>query len=351
MIDLLRNWYRRYFQDPQTLVLLLLLTVGLILALTAGDLLAPLLVSALIAYILEGVIRALSGHLPRFPAFLLVYLLFLASAVLIIFRLVPLLSEQVVDLAVRLPNIVSAGQQWMQSLPEQYPELISPLQVEQVLTAMRTEVVDFGERVIRFSLDTVVDLLTIVVYVVLVPILVFFLLKDKAQLLAWAQAFLPERQSLSTTVWREMDQKVTRYLRGKLLEIVLVWGTTFVVFVLFGLQYALLLSFLVGLSVIIPYVGAVAVTLPVLVIALFQWGPTAPALYLMIAYLAVQFLDGNLLVPLLFSEVVNLHPVAILVAILIFGGLWGVWGVLFAIPLASLVDVVLRTWPKHPRST
>ncbi|MNT53842.1 hypothetical protein D3C72_1909530 [compost metagenome] len=74
----------------------------------------------------------------------------------------------------------------------------------------------------------------------------------------------------------------------------------------------------------------------------------------MVAYLVIQALDGNLLVPLLFSEAVNLHPVAIIIAVLVFGGLWGFWGVFFAIPLATLVKAVLNAWPKRdetPRPT
>lgn len=67
----------------------------------------------------------------------------------------------------------------------------------------------------------------------------------------------------------------------------------------------------------------------------------------MLAYLVVQALDGNVLVPLLFSEAVNLHPVAIIVAVLVFGGLWGLWGVFFAIPLATLVKVLLVFWPRR----
>jgi len=68
----------------------------------------------------------------------------------------------------------------------------------------------------------------------------------------------------------------------------------------------------------------------------------------MIAYAVIQALDGNLLVPLMFSEVVNLHPVAIILAILIFGGLWGFWGIFFAIPLATLVKAVINAWPSNP---
>jgi putative permease len=112
-----------------------------------------------------------------------------------------------------------------------------------------------------------------------------------------------------------------------------------------GLQYTLLLSTMVGLSVIIPYVGAAVVTLPVGLVAYFQWGWSAEFGWILFAYGVIQALDGYLLVPLLFSEVVDLHPVAIIIAILVFGGLWGFWGVFFAIPLATLVQAVLKAWP------
>jgi len=118
------------------------------------------------------------------------------------------------------------------------------------------------------------------------------------------------------------------------------------VFEVMGLNYSLLLSFLVGLSVIIPYVGALAVTVPIALIAYFQWGFTAKLGYLLLVYQIVQVLDGNVLVPLLFSEVVNLHPLAIIVAVLFFGGLFGLWGVFFAIPLATLIQAVLNAWPR-----
>jgi len=102
---------------------------------------------------------------------------------------------------------------------------------------------------------------------------------------------------------------------------------------------------LVGLSVIIPYIGATLVTIPVVAVAFFQWG-IGPSFYWVLgAYGVIQLLDGNVLVPLLFSEAVNLHPVAIIIAVLFFGGVWGVWGVFFAIPLATLVSAIVSAWP------
>ena len=121
--------------------------------------------------------------------------------------------------------------------------------------------------------------------------------------------------------------------------------SSYFVFALFSLNYAALLGLLVGLSVIVPYIGAALVTLPVVVVAYFQFGVTADFYWVIGAYVVIQVLDGNVLVPLLFSEAVNLHPVAIVIAVLFFGGIWGLWGVFFAIPLATMVNALLSAWP------
>ncbi len=103
----------------------------------------------------------------------------------------------------------------------------------------------------------------------------------------------------------------------------------------------------VGISVLIPYVGAAVVTLPIAVVAYFQWGFNSDFAYVIIAYAIIQFFDGNLLVPLLFAEMVNLHPTAIITAVLFFGAVWGIWGVFFAIPLATLIHAVINAWPRN----
>jgi len=144
-----------------------------------------------------------------------------------------------------------------------------------------------------------------------------------------------------------MNQQISNYLRGKALEIMIVGVVSWITFAVMGLNYAVLLGLLVGLSVLIPYIGAAVVTIPVALVAYFQWGIGADFYWLIFAYGVIQALDGNVLVPFIFSEAVNLHPVAIIVAVLVFGGMWGFWGVFFAIPLATLVKALLDAWPQQ----
>lgn len=177
--------------------------------------------------------------------------------------------------------------------------------------------------------------------------MVFFLLKDKKLFLRALSRFLPKNRRLATRVWSEMQQQIANYIRGKLLEILIVGIATYIIFLCFDLRYPLLLSVAVGLSVLVPYIGAVLVAIPVALVALFQFGLTPDFYYVLLAFVISQLLDGNLVVPFLFSEAVNLHPLTIIVAVLFFGGLWGFWGVFFAIPLATLVKAVLNAFPEN----
>jgi len=264
---------------------------------------------------------------------------------LVFFVLLPLLSKQVSDLFREMPYMLAKGQQLLLHLPEEYPDYVSAQQIEELLTLARIELGSMGQRVVSLSLSSVVGAITFLVYLILLPLMVFFFLKDKDMILSWLANFLPEERRLLRTVWAELDIKIASYVRGKVIEVLIIWSASYVAFALMELNFAMLLSLAVGLSVIIPYVGATVVTIPVALIAFFQWGFSSELGWLMAIYAFIQFLDGNLLVPLLFSEVVNLHPVAIIVAVVFFGSLWGVWGVFFAIPLATLIQAIIKAWP------
>ena len=348
MLTVIRRWYKRNFSDPQVVILAFLLLAGLLVMLLAGKLLAPLLVSAILAYLLEGAVYHLQRlRLPRLPAVIIVFVFFFALVLATLLLLMPMLSRQVTQLVRELPNMVAQGQVLLMQLPERYPTLVSAEQVNEIVAAIRTESLHLGQQVVNLTLASALHLFNLLVYLVVVPLLVFFLLKDKQLILTWLTRLLPKERGLAAEVWSEVNLKIASYVRGKFIEVLIVWLVSFVTFFFLGLNYALLLSLAVGLSVIVPYVGAVAVAIPVALVAYFQWGFGSSLTSVMIAYAVIQFLDGNVLATLLFAEVVKLHPAAIIAAVIIFGGLWGFVGVFFAIPLATLVQAVIRSWPSQ----
>lgn len=341
-----RDWYDRHFSDPQVVGLALVLVIGFAIVMATGNMLAPAIASVIIAYLLEGLVGFIAKHrVPRFAAVLFVFCAFMAFLLFVIFALLPLLSRQATQLIQLFPNMLAQGQELMLKLPEKYPELFSVQQVQDLIDSIRSEIFLFTQRVVSVSISSIIDVFTIGIYLILMPLMVFFFLKDKDRIVTWITAFLPDDRRLLTQVWHDVDSQIGNYVRGKFIEIIIVWVVTYVTFEFMQLQFSMLLGVAVGLSVLIPYIGAMAATIPVALIAYFQWGFSSEFAYLLIAYAIIQALDGNFLVPVLFSEVVNLHPVAIIVAILVFGGLWGFWGVFFAIPLATLVQAVLKAWP------
>ncbi len=343
MFNLLRTWIDRYFSNPQVIILGLLLISGFLFVIYFGTMLAPVLAAVVIAFLLEGMVGWLRRlKIPRKVAVLVVFIFFMACLLILLVWLLPLLSRQIGQFIQDLPTMIARGQKEMMRLPERYPDLISQTQVQQFINALGTQLTGAAQRLLSLSLASVRGFITIIVYLILVPLLVFFFLKDKEMIINWSKGFLPDHRTLATTVWQEVNQQVVNYIRGKIWEILIVWGVTWVTFFLLELKFAVLLSLFVGLSVLIPYIGATIMFLPVGFIAFFQWGISSEFAYTMIAYSIIQALDGNLLVPLLLSGVVNLHPVAIIVAVLLFGGLWGLWGLFFAIPLATLVHSVVK---------
>lgn len=346
-MQLLREWLKRYFSDPQVVILGVFLISGAIIIYTLGSILTPILASIVIAYLLEGFVGVLERRrIPRLIAVLVVFLIFTLFLIFFLFWLLPIISIQAGQVVSEFPSMISKGQQELMRLPERYPEFISPEQPAAVVEFMRTELMRWGQKLLSFSVASVRGLVTFMVYIVLLPLLVFFFLKDKDKIVAWFTNFFPENRPLSNEVWQEVDRQIGNYVRGKFWEILIIWAVSYATFLLVGLKFAMLIAMLVGLSVLVPYIGVTVVFFPVAMVAFYQFGPTSHFVSIVLAYTVIQLLDGNLLAPLLLSEVVNLHPVAIMSAVLIFGGLWGFWGVFFAIPLATLVQAVIQAWPK-----
>ncbi|SDU13232.1 AI-2E family transporter [Halopseudomonas salegens] len=347
MMKVFRNWVHKYFSDEEAVVLAVVLALGFAIIITFGSKLAPLLTGLVLAYLLQGIVTLFKRWgLPHWLSVWLVFLLFLGGLGTVFGVVIPLVWKQMAALFNELPRMLAEWQSQLMHLPERYPAFVSEGQIERLILTANAEFGQFGQWLLSQSLASLPMLLNIIIYLVLVPILVFFFLMDSKKLGDWLVSRLPEERRLMVEVWTEMNQQIANYIRGKVVEIIIVGAVSYICFVVLGVNYAALLAVLVGLSVLVPYIGAAVATIPIAMIGLFQWGWSSEFLSLIVVYGVIQALDGNVLVPVLFSEAVNLHPVAIIAAVLIFGGLWGFWGIFFAIPLATLFKAVLYAWPR-----
>lgn len=230
-------------------------------------------------------------------------------------------------------------------LPSSYKDLVSEKQIQEytllLINKTREAVTPFvTQKIAPFFMDAI----SCIAYLIIVPIFSFYMLKDKDKLLSLTKKYLSSNDEVAS-FWLEMNMLISKYLNGKCIHIIIIFLVNWIAFSILGLNYALLLAIGCGLSVIIPYIGMIIITIPVVIIGLIQFGLSSDMMWLVALYTILQILDGYALTPMLFSETLNLDPFFILVAIVVFGALFGFWGVVLAIPLATFIKTIFTKWP------
>jgi putative permease len=328
-----------------------LLTGSFLALFFLGNILTPFLISLIFAYLLIGMQSRMEQYgMNTLASLIFTYCFFLLVGVAMIVWLGPMVYQQLQSLILEIPKWVNSSMIFVQDIPQKYPDLISSDQITTFLQSLSGQVTSISQDFLKASIAGIQNTVTVAINLILLPILVFFFLFDREAIISGFLAILPKDRDMLKNVWVEMDDQLSNYARGKAIEIVIVGVAAAIIFMFFGLQYIALLSVLVGFSVLIPFLGAFIVTIPVVAIGLLQFGLTFDFWLLLGAYIILQILDGYLLVPILFSDAVKLHPVIIMLAVFVFGSMFGFWGVFFAIPIATLIKAIWNSWPENSAS-
>ena len=347
MLKDINNLFKKIFSNEETLVFSLILLSAFFILFFLGGILTPFLISIIFAYLLVGMqTRLESFGIKSIIAFFITYGFFLLLGVALMVWLAPLVYQQLQSIVLEVPKWLNSFLIFAQDIPDKYPDLVSSDQITSFLQSLSGQITTLSQDFLKAGISGIQNTVTIAINLLLLPILVFFFLYDRERIISGILNVLPKERKMLKNVWLEMDGQLSNYARGKAIEIVIVGLAAAILFLYFGLEYVALLSVLVGFSVLIPFLGALIVTIPVAVIGLLQFNFTFDFWLLMGSYVALQILDGNLLVPILFSDAVKLHPVMIILAVFVFGSLFGFWGVFFAIPIATLIKAIWNAWPK-----
>ena len=346
MLNELNKVLKKIFSNEETIVFSLGILLFFIIISYFGSILTPFLISVVVAYLLVGLQKKIQSYnVGENVSLIITFSIFIITGAALIVWLVPLLYIQLQAFVLDVPNLFNNFLDFMSDLPAKFPELVSSEQIAVFFQAVSEEISVIAQNIVKSSISGIQSTITILLYIILFPILVFFFLFDRKNIINGALKIIPCKREMFSNVWSEMDIQLSNYVRGKTIEIFIVGIVAAIIFSSLGLKYSALLSVLVGLSVIIPYVGAFLVTIPVVIVGLLQFGLGTQFYLLVGLYLLLQALDGNLLVPLIFSETVKLHPVVIILAVFIFGSMFGFWGVFFSIPIATFIKAVWNAWP------
>jgi putative permease len=346
MLDQINSVLKKIFSNEETIVFSFVI-FGIFLVMTFfGSVLTPFLISIVVAYLLVGVQKKIeSFNVSSRAALAITFTIFIVAGATMLIWLLPILYTQLQTFVLDAPKLFNDFLEFVSTLPAKFPDLVSSDQITVFFQAVSSELTSVTQNVVKSSIAGIQSTITILLYIILFPILVFFFLFDRKNIMDGLSKLVPGKREMFSNIWLEMDVQLSNYVRGKTTEIFVVGICAAIIFSLVGLKYSALLSVLVGLSVVIPYVGAFLVTVPIVIVGLLQFGLESEFYILITLYLLLQILDGNLLVPIIFSDAVKLHPVVIILAVFIFGSMFGFWGVFFAIPMATFIKAVWNAWP------
>ncbi len=346
MFNHLANIFKRIFSNEETIVFSLIILLTLIIFSLFIGVLTPFIISIIVAYLLVGLQKKIATYnVSDNLATIFAFSIFIIIGAAMFVWLIPLLYVQLQSFVLDIPRLFNEFLNFVSSIPATFPDLVNSDQISVFFQAVSSEITSITQNIVKSSISGIQSTITVLLYIILFPILVYFFLFDRRNIIDGMLKIIPGDRAMLSQVWSEMDVQLSNYVRGKVLEIFIVGIAAAILFASFGLNYGALLAVLVGLSVLIPYVGAFSITIPIVIIGLLQFGLGSQFYLLIGLYLLLQFLDGNLLVPIIFSEAVKLHPVVIILAVFIFGSMFGFWGVFFSIPLATFIKAVWNAWP------
>jgi putative permease len=351
MFEQVNKVLKNIFSNEETIIFSLAILLFFLVISFFGSILTPFMISIVVAYLLVGMQKKIQSYdVSANVALIITFSVFIITGAALLIWLVPLLYIQLQAFILDVPNLINNFLDFISGLPAKFPDLVSSEQISIFFQAVSEEVSAIAQNIVKSSISGIQSAITFLLYIILFPILVYFFLFDRKNIIEGFIKIIPGKREMLTNIWAEMDIQLSNYVRGKTIEIFIVGIAAAIIFASLGLKYSALLSVLVGLSVIIPYVGAFLVTIPIVVVGLLQFG-LGTEFYLLIGlYLLLQALDGNLLVPIIFSETVKLHPVVIILAVFIFGSMFGFWGVFFSIPIATFIKAVWNAWPSSRNS-
>ena len=342
MQSLFSKFIKRFFSNEESIYFAILIIFSFLFIILFGNVLLPVIISVVIAFLLNGLLRTLLkmqiSQRVALPVTLVIFFGFYLS----LFTALPSLGTQINNLLQNLPSIVSSFQSTLVEMNNYF----SKEDIDLIFANLSNQINSLLSSALGQLAGTISLMFNAILYAIMIPLMVFFFLNDKDDLLPIAGSILPKENGFMQSVFSEMNDQLFNYVTGKFLEMIIVASFSYALFAILGLPYAVLIAILVGLSVIIPIFGAILVTIPVVLIGLYEWGLTENFYWLLSLYLLIQVLDGNVLVPILFSNRNNLHPVVIIISVLFFGWICGFWGLFFAIPLATFIKAIINSWPE-----
>ncbi|SNT19055.1 AI-2E family transporter [Tropicimonas sediminicola] len=330
-------------QRSQVKIWSIVAVVFLALMWLLGDVILPFVLGAAIAYLLDPLADWLEARgLSRATSVSIITLVSVMIFVLSILLVIPTLAQQTTRLFATVPTLFQDLQSF---LTERFPTLAeSDSTIRQSLSSLGNVISSKGAAFLEGVMGSVSSLFSVVMLLVVVPVVAFYLLLDWDNMVARVDELLPrDHAPVIRRLAGEIDRTLAGFIRGQGTVCLLLGIYYCIGLVLVGLDFGIVVGALAGLLTFIPYIGALVGGALAIGLALFQfWGEWTMIAIVAAIFFSGQFLEGNVLTPKLVGSSVGLHPVWLLLALSVFGSLFGFVGMLVAVPVAAAIGVIVR---------
>ncbi|MBP2622501.1 AI-2E family transporter [Streptococcus oricebi] len=353
------SWFFRWFVDNKAItVFLVFLLLGLnILVLSKISfifvpvinflkvIMLPVILSGLIYYLINPIVDFMEKH--KVNRLLAITIVFILIALLLIWGLavlIPKMQEQIFSFIKNIPDYMEQAERALDGLVEnQISEELRP-QIAEVFTKFSSQLTtwasSFSSRAVNWAGSFIGATSQVVVALIIMPFIVFYLLRDGKNLKSYLTKFLPKNfREPTAKVLSEVNSQLANYVRGQVTVAVIVALMFILFFKIIGLRYGVTLGILAGFLNLVPYLGSFLAMLPALVLGLIA-GPIM-LLKVIVVFIVEQTIEGRFVSPLILGSQLSIHPITILFVLLTSGSMFGIWGVLLGIPLYASIKVVV----------
>jgi predicted PurR-regulated permease PerM len=316
---------------------------------TVSSILKPFIYSLIFAYLLDPIVDFFETKgLRRILSVIIVYLILIALVLFFSFIIAPRLVKDIQVLVASLPKYSIEIQKMVKSFQDSYMNSNLPQEVKMVIDDNISILQDYISTSLQSILDSVVSAFSKVVYFILVPVIVFYLLKDADYFKKQVILFLPTRhRNKAILLFRDIDNAFGKYIRGQIIVAIFIGILTTLALSILKVKYAVFLGLFSGIANIIPYFGPIIGLVPTIVFALFD--SPAKALYAAAAFILIQQIESGILTPKIIGQSVGIHPVYVILSLFIGGQLMGVAGMVIAVPVLAAVKLTVRHLVRYIR--
>jgi predicted PurR-regulated permease PerM len=310
--------------------------------LTVGSVLKPFIFSIILAYLLNPIVQIFERRkIRRIYSVIIVYLLFITLILVFALILVPRLVKDIKVLVVNLPYYSLQFQNMIKSFQETYINSNLPQGLKDVIDQSILDLENIIIETLQSTLDSVVNAFSKLLNIIIVPVIVFYLLKDAEYFRKQSLLLLPKRhRNKAILLFRDIDNAFGRFIRGQIIVAMFIGILTTTALSIINVKYAVFLGLFAGLANIIPYFGPVIGIIPTVIFALFD--SPAKALYAAAAFVLIQQVESGILTPKIIGESVGVHPVYVILSLFIGGKLMGIAGMIIAVPVLVAIKLTVR---------